>query len=116
MSNSHVIVIAVNGILTLPSDSDGWTDRLVVQINAAWPDKYRGDKYEYFCSPLLRMVGQEHRGEELFGLIGKYEPDKNRIHLVGHSNGCDLIERGFVPNAASGSPGCILSRERASMI
>lgn len=79
----------VNGILTNPEDVRGWTDRAVEWINRNTPDK--ADKMEYRCGVLTRRLYQNCRVNGLQQICRSYMGD--RIILVGHSNGCDIIER-----------------------
>ncbi len=85
--------IAINGILSNPGDSEGWTDRFVTWINTRLPDGVVAEKFEYYCSALLRRIKQRERADEIAKKVGYYRRAGYRIVLVGHSNGCDLIAR-----------------------
>jgi pimeloyl-ACP methyl ester carboxylesterase len=85
--------IAINGIRTNPGDAEGWTDRFVTWINTRLPDGVVAEKFEYYCSALLRRVRQRERADEIAKKVGYYRRAGYRIVLVGHSNGCDLIAR-----------------------
>lgn len=85
------VYIYVNGILTLPGASDGWTDRAVTWTHLN--TQHRAEKFEYFSGALTRRLWQARRGRKLARMIGFYLKQGWRIHLVGHSNGCDVILR-----------------------
>jgi hypothetical protein len=97
------VFIFVNGILSWPSDADGWTDRAVTWTNIRTESV--GEKYEYVCGPLTRRLKQQRRAEGLAKMCRYYancvgqDPHETgpeqpwEIHLVGHSNGCDIILR-----------------------
>lgn len=80
----------VNGILTRPGNARGWTDRAVHWFNqreegvACYP-------FEYYSPALLRFAFQRGHARDLAETIDEYAG--HRIHLVGHSNGAELIER-----------------------
>lgn len=87
------VFIFINGILTLPSDKNGWTDRA-----ARWIDEElewlcaSGEALEYFTGPSL-MWRTLMNQQMVRKLIRRTEqiPAGTRIHLIGHSNGCDII-------------------------
>lgn len=87
--SGHVFIF-VNGILTRPGNARGWTDRAVHWFNrheqgvACYP-------FEYYSPALLRFVFQRGHARALAETIAEYRG--MRLHLVGHSNGCDLIAR-----------------------
>ncbi|WP_395752501.1 hypothetical protein [Prosthecobacter sp.] len=85
--------IAINGIRTRPGDAEGWTDRFVTWINTRLPDGVVAEKFEYYCSALLRRLRQRERADAISKKVGYYRRAGYRIVLVGHSNGCDLIAR-----------------------
>ncbi len=85
--------IAINGIRTNPGDAEGWTDRFVTWVNTRLPDGVVAEKFEYYCSALLRRVRQRERADQIAKKVGYYRRAGYRIVLVGHSNGCDLIAR-----------------------
>lgn len=79
--------LVVNGILTNPSDIDGWTD--------LFEDMYQNEgyactKYEYFSGVLTRFMRQERRTQELAHIVKRINAP---IVYVGHSNGCELFGR-----------------------
>lgn len=81
----------VNGILTVPGDSEGWT----IRANEWIEDRYLGyaDRYEYFSGALLtRMLFQARRAREVIKRL-KQRAVNHDIVLVGHSNGCEIICR-----------------------
>lgn len=81
--------IFVNGILNNPEDVEAWTDRAVVWINQNTDSK--ADKMEYECGIFTRRIFQETRVKNLQKIAKNY--DGGRIVLIGHSNGCDIIQR-----------------------
>ena len=83
------VVIVVNGILNLPGSASGWTDRAVTWFHTH--TEARAEKFEYLALPLTRRLFQASRARRLAELIDSYRGQ--RIILVGHSNGCDLITR-----------------------
>lgn len=85
------LVIVVNGILTMPGDARAWTDRAVTWFHAEASVVVQAEKFEYYASALTRRLWQQRHARELAALIDAYRG--RRIHLVGHSNGCDIIVR-----------------------
>lgn len=81
--------ILINGILSKPSDVNGWTDRAESWIEDK--TKYNATKFEYFADMVFRRMWQGNRVSKLQDIIGRIFNDS--IYLVGHSNGCDIIER-----------------------
>lgn len=88
----HVFLF-VNGILTSPGNARAWTDRAVQWMNVrpAPGQEVVSDKFEYFSPALLRRLFQGRHARELAYTLSQYQGA--RLHLVGHSNGCDLIAR-----------------------
>lgn len=85
------VYIAVNGILTLPGSSRAWTDRATTWFHSESRALIQAEKFEYFATPLTRRLRQHAHARDLADLIRSYAG--RRIHLIGHSNGCDLILR-----------------------
>jgi len=85
------VFILVNGILTLPGDSQGWTDRGVTWINSRTEAK--AEKFEYACGAISRRLRQQQRVRAISRMCDFYRRAGYEISLVGHSNGCDLIAR-----------------------
>lgn len=79
----------MNGILTQPEDVEAWTDHAVEWINRNTESK--ADKMEYRSGALTRRWYQNKRVQNLQKICKSYLGD--RIILVGHSNGCDIIQR-----------------------
>lgn len=92
-AKTRTCFIAINGIRTNPGDAEGWTDRFVTWINTRLPDGVVAEKFEYYCSALLRRIKQRERADEISKKVGYYRRAGYRVVLVGHSNGCDLIAR-----------------------
>lgn len=85
--------IFINGILTDPRRPDAWTDEAVDWVNRKLPDGCVGTSYEYNATPLLRRLGQQARAADVARRANGYRRSGYRVHLVGHSNGCDLIAK-----------------------
>lgn len=85
------VFVCINGILSAPGDSDGWTDRAVTWLQTNTP--YKAEKWEYVTGPILRRLKQQGRAEKIATMLRYYECVGYEIVLVGHSNGCDLIAR-----------------------
>lgn len=85
------VFLFVNGILTRPGDAFAWTDRAVQWVNRNAPDGVVSEKFEYYSPALLRRLFQNKHARDLAETIAQYPGA--RLHLVGHSNGCDLIAR-----------------------
>lgn len=83
------VFIFINGILTSPGDSRAWTDRAVQWFNNNSDGV--SDKFEYYSPALLRRFFQTGHALDLAETLAQYPG--GRLHLVGHSNGCDLIAR-----------------------
>lgn len=79
--------IVVNGILSNPSDINGWTD--------LFEDFYQNEgyactRYEYFSGAITRFIFQGKRIDELNEIIKRIN---GPLIYVGHSNGCELFGR-----------------------
>lgn len=84
------VMIFVNGILTRPGDHLGWTDRAVHWFNNQ-ETGVSSYAFEYATPALTRRLFQARHADNLAETIAQYP--KDHLHLVGHSNGCDLIAR-----------------------
>lgn len=83
------VYIFVNGILTNPLDTQGWTDRA-----CRWIDRYtehKADRFEYLSGAITRRLFQNARVEKFTEIVSEYV-DLDLV-LVAHSNGCDIISR-----------------------
>ncbi len=85
------VYVFINGILNNPGDSKGWPDRACTWINSK--TDYKAEKFEYFCTAILKQLWQEKRTQNLADVIFPYQFKNFEIILVGHSNGCDIICR-----------------------
>lgn len=81
--------IFVNGILNNPENVSGWTDLAEEWIETNTP--FKANKMEYRSGALTRRIKQNDRVYNLQKICMAYGGDK--IVLVGHSNGCDIIQR-----------------------
>ena len=87
------IFLFVNGIRTDPRNTQGWTDRAVQFVNERLPVECVGQSYEYHSRALFRRLGQGKWAEELAQIIGRHRIAGSRVHVIAHSNGCDLLAR-----------------------
>ena len=91
LSNRHVYIY-INGILTDPGAEDCWQDRAATWTNIH--TAFKGDKFEYSAGPFTRRLKQQERAEKFARMVDHYLKKGGwHIHLVGHSNGCDIILR-----------------------
>lgn len=81
------VFIYVCGILTFPGVARNWTGRAVTWTHLHTPSK--AEKIEYFVGPISRVLGQGFRAGKLLSTLEFYTGWQ--IHLIGHSNGCDVI-------------------------
>lgn len=87
MNNTQYILI--NGILNSPESVESWTDLAEEYIEIH--TKHKCSKMEYRSGVLTRRWFQADRVKNLQKICKAYLGDK--IILVGHSNGCDIIQR-----------------------
>lgn len=85
------VFLFINGILNLPGDAEGWTDRAVTWTHIH--TDARAEKFEYAAGPLTRLIRQQARAEKFARMLSYYPASEWDVHLVGHSNGCDIILR-----------------------
>jgi len=79
--------LVVNGILTDPSDINGWCD---IFEDYYQNEGYACTKYEYFSGAITRFFKQGKRVKQLEEIINR---TKSPLIYVGHSNGCELFSR-----------------------
>lgn len=88
MSTTYYVFI--NGILSTPGDVSAWTDRA-----EAWVETHcmrsHATRLEYATDAIFRRMHQSARVDDLEAIVKRLAGQ--RIVLVGHSNGCDIIER-----------------------
>lgn len=84
-------IILVNGILTDPRKDNAWTDFSVDWLNnhTAEPTVVTG--YEYNAEILFGPWKNLSRAERIIERVKEYTAHGDRVILVGHSNGCDII-------------------------
>lgn len=92
------VFIYVCGILSFPGASRNWTGRAVTWTHIHTPHK--AEKVEYLAGPVSRLLGQSARAGKLRRTLDFYEGWQ--IHLIGHSNGCDVILDALRDRAAAG--------------
>ena len=85
------VFIFVNGILNRPGDAHGWTDRACEWVNGR--TDYKGEKFKYFAGVFTRRLLQNKHANDLAEKIRTFGAYNNKLVLVGHSNGCDLLLR-----------------------
>ena len=88
MNERRQSFLFINGILSNPEDVSTWTDNAETWIERE--TRYTAEKYEYRAGALTRRIYQGKRVENVI-TIGKRIGSQNLI-LVGHSNGCQIIE------------------------
>lgn len=81
--------IFINGILTDPGDVEGWTDNAEAWIERETP--FKADKFEYRAGAATRRILQNSRVDNVITIARRM--GTSDLVLVGHSNGCDIIER-----------------------
>lgn len=94
------VFVFINGILTRPGNAFAWTDLAERWFTTRAPAGVRAVKFEYFSPALLRRLRLQQHACDLARVIGDLQtwPERGpapqiRLHLVGHSNGCELIAR-----------------------
>lgn len=85
------VFICINGINTLPGDSDGWTDRAVTWLHLH--TEACAEKWEYVAGALTRRLRQAERAEAIARMAGYYFSRGWTVSFIAHSNGCDLVAR-----------------------
>ena len=105
----RTVWVCINGILTLPGDSEGWTDRAVTWLQTRTTAK--AEKWEYAAGPITRRLRQQARAWKIARMLGYYQHAGYACVLAGHSNGCDLIARVL---ALRGREGCFGAPVRAA--
>lgn len=93
-----VVIAFVNGILTRPSDDRAWTDRMAGSFSRVrWTIPV---PYEYWSGPLTRRWTQQRHAAALVEACAAAAAAEHAatgvsvpVLLVGHSNGCDIVDR-----------------------
>lgn len=88
MRNCYIIV---PGIHSSTKNNFDWFVRLAEDIMRKGARNPVALEYRYSTNALTRRAAQQRRARELADIIDKWQ--KFNIILVGHSNGCDLIQR-----------------------
>lgn len=106
---SPSLFIFVNGILNKPGAHNGWTDRAVSWIHQH--TEHQAEKFEYLSGAFTRRFTQKAHAIALQSIINSYRDEETQffgkaprartIHLVGHSNGCDIILRALTPSGGA---------------
>ena len=85
------VELNIPGVLALPSDAEGWTDRAVTLAHLELG--VYAEKLENFSGVLTRMIFQEQRARFVARIANTYLERGWTVYLRGHSNGCDIIRR-----------------------
>lgn len=85
--------ILVNGIFNDPGSDNAWTDFGVDWLNLHTVEPTVTVAYEYGTDAIFRSLKQKARTEAIARRADAYHQNGDRVILVGHSNGCDLIAR-----------------------
>jgi len=99
------VIIFVNGIMNFPGDARGWTGRAITHTHLnskCYGNPLWAEDYSYFTIPLARHIDQQWRAERIAKKVNFYMTGGWKVHLVGHSNGCDIILRCL--NVLAGQP------------
>lgn len=86
-------IIVVNGILTDPRRDNAWTDTSVDWFNTHCHNPVVTTSYEYNADIVFGKLGQSHRVKAIIERVKEYHRHGDRIILIGHSNGCDIIAK-----------------------
>lgn len=86
---NNTVYILVNGIMNNPENVESWTDKAEIYIDTH--TEFKATKMEYRSGAITRRFYQGERVRNLQKICKSYLGDK--IILVGHSNGCDIIQR-----------------------
>ena len=87
---SRTVFIYIPGILTRPGGAYNWCGRAVTWTHINH-ENLQAEKVEYYSRALTRPFGQQGRAHKLQRVLQFYGSKSYDIHLVGHSNGCDVI-------------------------
>lgn len=99
-----VTYLFINGILVPPGNVNNWNVKACAWIDQKndWTDEktqFKAERYEYLSDIFFRRISQEKRVDDIQVVINRMS--QGDIILVGHSNGCDLIERLVRRNSGS---------------
>jgi predicted alpha/beta hydrolase family esterase len=83
--------ILINGILNNPENVGSWTDLAEDWLEKNCP-KDGATRFEYKSGVITRRLFQNDRVDNLEKIVERHYTGE-RIVLVGHSNGCDIIQR-----------------------
>lgn len=84
-------IILVNGILTDPRRDNAWTDFSVDWLNNHTAEETVTTGYEYNADILFGPCKNLSRSERIIERVKGYTAHGDRVILIGHSNGCDII-------------------------
>lgn len=84
----NIFWILVNGILNNPESIDSWTDRFEISVEKKG---HHCIKMEYRADGVFRRIFQGRRAQNLNDICE--ELDGERIRIVAHSNGGDIVDR-----------------------
>lgn len=83
------VYIFVPGILSKGHNT--WAQRAVTHVQSKTGSK--AERLAYWAGPLTRRFRQGRRVKGLRKMVDFYLRESYTVHLVGHSNGCDIIRR-----------------------
>ncbi len=86
------VYILVPGIRTATGDNSAWCVRMADDIMRARPEA-KATEFRYYAGPLTRRIKQARHARQLASVIEQWARAGFKAVVVGHSNGCDLIER-----------------------
>ena len=83
------VTIFVNGILTFPGAAENWNRRAVTHFISRF-DRF-AESLEYLTFAITRFLFVRYRANKLAKKLLWYQDHGFKIHLVGHSNGANVI-------------------------
>jgi predicted alpha/beta hydrolase family esterase len=89
MRNCYIIVPGIN---TSTKNNFDWFVRLTEDLMRVGSGCPVAIEYRYTTGAIFRRLSQGKRAKEIKNLIEKWSENFNVV-LIGHSNGCDLIQR-----------------------
>jgi hypothetical protein len=89
MNPTNKVFLFVNGILTIPGQSENWTAHATTWVHLH--TRHKAEKIEYFTGILGRPLYQRRRAEKLAHVLDEYLKAGFEITLAAHSNGCDVV-------------------------
>lgn len=88
---SRTSIILANGILTPASRDNAWTDFSIDWLNNHVVGEVVTTAYEYDAEIIFGPWKNMSRAESIIERVKAYTAHGDRVILIGHSNGCDII-------------------------